>query len=311
MGKIRTTDTADNIRILTRQLLVYEMKYNENKVHHLYTKGLENNIIFRDREDYTVGMNYIALCIFICGIDLLAFTLMSNHFHFAALGKSDDCKRFIDLFKFHISRYIRHKYGTESLLRRIDTHCKSIENTNDALRTLIAYILRNHIKAGINQTIQGYEWSSGRCYFSGIDHLAGTIPVTRLGTREYRRIMRTRTVVKSSFMLNCKGYIEPASYIRTDIVESCFGRPQSLDYHVFKISSQRSKEGPVEFSDGLVMAGLKEILVKKYDVDRIEALNESARKDVALLLKRQFNSPPKQLARIIQISLSELQMWLS
>ena len=71
MGKIWTADTADNIRILTRQLLVYEMKYNENKVHHLYTKGLENNIIFRDREDYTVGMNYIALCIFICADHLL------------------------------------------------------------------------------------------------------------------------------------------------------------------------------------------------------------------------------------------------
>ena len=81
------------------------------KFYHVYTKGLEENLIFRDRADYITGMNYIALCTFITEIDMLAFTLMSNHFHFVIYGTAEEAKRFIDLYKTYISKYIHRKYG--------------------------------------------------------------------------------------------------------------------------------------------------------------------------------------------------------
>ena len=125
------------------------------RFHHVYIKGLENNIIFREREDFIAGMNYVAISTFSTCISMLAFTLMSNHFHFVVYGTAQEAKGFIDLYKNLIGRYVRNKYGTEQLLRRVSTGCKTIEQSNDALKSIIAYVLRNHIKAGINVSVQG------------------------------------------------------------------------------------------------------------------------------------------------------------
>ena len=276
------------------------------RFHHVYIKGLEDNIIFREREDYIAGMNYVALCTFCIGISMIAFTLMSNHFHFVIYGTAEEARMFIDRYKSLVSRFIYNKYGTEHLLRRISTGCKIIENTTDALRTIIAYVLRNHIKAGINQSVQGYEWSSGRCYFSGRNLLEGTVSVSEIATREYRRMMRSKVRLDGSYRFNSSGYIEPASFVCIDFVENCFGSTRNFDYFIYKTGSSRSSEGPVDFSDGLVLAGLKEILFKKYEVGDLRDVGPGVHKDILLMLKRQLNCSPKQLARIMKMNLKEV-----
>ena len=282
------------------------------RFYHVYIKGLENNLIFRDRSDYITGMNYIAICSFATRANILAFTLMSNHFHFIVYGTGTEAKSFIDLYKRNISRFLSNKYNAVHLLRHVKTDCKQIENSGDALKIAIAYVLRNHIKAGINQTVQGYEWSSGYCYFAGTDLLEGCSPTSSLGTEEYRRTLHSKIRLDDKYLLNSKGYIEPASYVCIDFVESCFGRVQSFDYFIYKAgSTAKSKEGPVDFSDEFVLAGLKEIICKKYEVTELEELNEVLKKEVMLLLKRQFNCSPKQLARTMQMSLKDVNSILS
>lgn len=288
------------------------MKRRPNaKFYHVYTKGLEENLIFRDRADYITGMNYIALCTFITEIDMLAFTLMSNHFHFVIYGAPEEAKRFIDLYKMYVSKYIYRRYGTNSLLRHVKTGCKTVDPTGEGLKIAIAYVLRNHIKAGINQSVQGYEWSSGHCYFAGTDLLDGCRPVSELGTREYRNVMHSNILIDKQFWLNSKGYIEPASYICINFVESCFGRVQSFDYFIYKANSARPKEGPIEFSDGTVIAGLQEILNKRFEVTHLDDLKDVLKKEVILILRRQFNCSPKQLARIMNMSLNDVSAQLA
>ena len=276
------------------------------RFHHVYIKGLEDNIIFREREDYIAGMNYVALCTFSIGISMLAFTLMSNHFHFVIYGTAKEAKLFIDRYKSLVSRYLYNKYGTKHLLRRVSTGCKVIENTTDALRTIIAYVLRNHIKAGINQSVQGYEWSSGLCYFSGRNLLEGTKSVSEIGTRKYRQMMRSKVKLDGSYRVNSRGYIEPASFVCIDFVENCFGSTRNFDYFIYKTGSSRSSEGPVDFSDDLVLAGLKEILFKKYEARDLEDVGSGTHKDILLMLRRQLNCSPKQLARIMKMNLKEV-----
>ena len=236
---------------------------------------------------------------------------MSNHFHFIVYGTEEEAKAYIYWYKNYISRYIHKVHGSNSLLRHVKTGVKLIEDSTEALRIAIAYVLKNHIKAGIDIAPYGYEWCSGNCYFTDRDILSETISVAEMGGREYRKLIRSRTILAPSFRINSSGYIEPASYIRKDLVEACFGRVQSFNYHMNIAGAQRSKESPVDFSDDLVLAGLKEILMKKYDIDNISSLNDSSKKDIAFLLKRQFNCPPKQLARLMHINLNEVQDWLS
>ena len=284
---------------------------NGAKFHHIYIKGLETDLIFRDREDFIMGMNYVAICTYCLGVSMLAFTLMSNHFHFVIYGTPEEAKLFIDRYKNLVSRFIYNKYETEHLLRRISTGCKIIEQSNEALKSIIAYVLRNHIKAGINVSVQGYEWSSGRCYFAGRDRLEGTKAISEIGVRKYRQMMRTKVRLSDQFRMNYSGYIEPASYICIDFVESCFGRTHNFDYFIYKAGSSRSSESPVDFSDDLVLAGLKEILFKKYEARNLDDVGAGAHKDIMLMLRRQFNCPPKQLARIMKMSLKEVTALIS
>lgn len=82
---------------------------------HVYTKGLEDDLIFHDREDYIAEMNYVAVACFCLGIPMLAFVLMSNHFHFAVRSNRRDAEKFIRLYKQMISMYILRKYGKSGL----------------------------------------------------------------------------------------------------------------------------------------------------------------------------------------------------
>ena len=97
-----------------------------------------------------------------------------------------------------------------------------------------------------------------------------------------------------------------------DFVESCFGRVQSFDYFIYRAgSTAKPKDGPIDFSDEFVLAGLREIMRKKYEVTELEELNDILKKEVLLLLKRQFNCSPKQLARTMQMSLKDVNSMLS
>ena len=49
---------------------------------HLHTPPLENEVFQSNEEDRTVTLNYLAISAMESNCKLLAFSLMSNHFHF-------------------------------------------------------------------------------------------------------------------------------------------------------------------------------------------------------------------------------------
>ena len=71
------------------------------RYYHVYTKGLDSDIIFRDDEDYIAGMNIVAITHFKGSVKILAFVLMSNHFHFVIYGNRVSVIQFINIYKEH------------------------------------------------------------------------------------------------------------------------------------------------------------------------------------------------------------------
>ena len=67
---------------------------------HVYTKGLEDRLIFRDREDFIAGMNLVAVVCFSVEVRLLAFVLMSNHVHFVVRGSREEVERCLGVLSF-------------------------------------------------------------------------------------------------------------------------------------------------------------------------------------------------------------------
>lgn len=287
------------------------MKMNVKRYYHVYTKGLEDDVIFRNREDFVVGMNYVPVSLKIAGVDVIVFVLMSNHFHFLVYGDKLSALKFIDSYKRLISRYVRNVYGVAKLLRNVDTGCSDVDMNDEALKRLIAYILNNPVKAGVNCFPQNYEWGSGKCYFSNFDYNRNSHPLSELGVREQSRILRSDVRLDGKYKINSEGYIEPESYIRKDIVEKIFRSAKSFEYFL-STSSRDQRRDPSEesrqvvFSDTLVLSGVNEILEKRYESLDVSELSELNRTKLILELRKVFNAPPKQLARVLGLTLREV-----
>lgn len=274
---------------------------------HVYTKGLEDRLIFRDREDFIAGMNLVAVVCFSVEVRLLAFVLMSNHVHFVVRGSREEAERFINLYKNLLSRYLRRRYGAEMFLRRVETSVDAVESEGDGLKRLIAYVLNNPVKAGIGCVPQGYEWSSARCYFSHMDYSLDTRPVGQLGVDMARAMFHTKKRLPAEWRVCTSGYVIPQSYIAVEEAERCFGSSRSFEY--FLSSSLTARKGVnenVTFSDAVLKAAMVELLEKKYLVSDVSELDDFLRSHLVRDLKQRFGAPTQQLARVIGMRLSEV-----
>lgn len=275
---------------------------------HVYTKGLEDREIFRDREDFIAGMNILAVVCFSCKVRPLAFVLMSNHFHFVLKGRREVAERFIWLYKNLLSRYLRKRYGTEGYLRRIVTTVADVTTNDDALKRLIAYILNNPVKAGINCVANGYEWSSARCYFNMIDTVADAYTsISAYNVRELKAILHSNKKLPSHWYITASGYVDPKFYVDFAAVEKLFVRSRSYEY--FLSSSLSVRKGVTEnitFSDSILISALNEVLQKKYGVGSISELDDFLKTNLVKDMKVRFSASSKQLARVLGMNVSDI-----
>ena len=63
------------------------------------SEALANNLLFRDKEDFQIAHNYLAICKLNIGITLAAHCLMGNHFHLVVWSEPEILKKFLTAFK--------------------------------------------------------------------------------------------------------------------------------------------------------------------------------------------------------------------
>ena len=81
------------------------------------TDHLSDRIWFKDKEDFKVGMNYVAIAAFILNVKVVVFILMSNHVHFIIICNTEaEAREFADYYKNLYSRYYRNKYGINEFM---------------------------------------------------------------------------------------------------------------------------------------------------------------------------------------------------
>ena len=97
---------------------------------------------------------------------LVAFTIMTNHFHFTVRQGTDPLSRFMQPVCRRVALLVRRVHGREGRIfeRRFrDTPCADA----DHLRQAIYYIHRNPVKAGFCSSATDYVWSSA-CAYLGV-----------------------------------------------------------------------------------------------------------------------------------------------
>ena len=230
---------------------------------HVSSHGLERNDIFKTREDFIQGMNDVALCVLGYDVSILAFCLMSNHFHFVLYGFADECSRFAEEYKRRCGIRMRKLAGEVKGLREVSLQIDTIDSM-EYLESAIAYVLRNPIAAGIFAMPYHYLWSSISVYFRNGEHPGGC-RLNELGIRKRQRILRSHQSVPDSYMVDVHGMILPSCYVNAEMVEKIFRHPSRL-----MMSLAKKVENDVEVRFGII----KQVAVT--DQELLTQMNELA-----------------------------------
>ena len=269
------------------------------------TEHLEDSLLFRDSEDFRVGMNYVAVQTFKAGINMLAFILMSNHVHFVVEGSLAQAKSFANGFKGEFSRHIWNKYGVRELLRRKGVDVRLVPKYNEALERSIAYVQMNCVAANICIHPVEYPWGTGGTFFSLSDQ--GGRCLKDFSARERFRLLHTKADLPEFWKINDLGFIIPESYVSKDFVEDIFHTPKRLNYFLQNSSKAKQRLEMGEkcvpaFSDQIISAALPELCRSLFQKPSIGTLDEDQIVELLRQLRFRFASNVNQLARIVGLS---------
>ena len=284
------------------------------------TEHLEDRLLFRDSQDFVVGMNYVAVQAFRSGVFVLAFVLMSNHLHFVLQCSRDQAEAFMDGWKTAFSRYLWKKYGNKEHLRRLKVNYKPIEG-DEALEWAIAYVQMNPVAANICVNPFDYPWGTGNCFFriakeqadAEVDVAYGSIsrtqgtPLGALSARQRLKILHSRAELPGEWLMEPAGYVTPESYVRVDWVEAAYRTPRRMQF--FLQNSSKAKQRMDEedahlpaFRDQVILAAVPDLCQSLFRRRSVKELADEQLVELLRQLRFRFSAGANQLARVTGLS---------
>lgn len=183
--------------------------------HHVYCQGA--NVIFRDSNDYLKFMNAIAVTSYYSNVSILAFVVMSTHFHSVTYGK--DMNTFKRLLGISYSSYFNSKYRHSGQVMSIFS--REILDVYDLLDTS-NYVLKNPVHHKIELSPFQYPYSTINCYFGeyysskerykGDIHSCDIKTPSALSYKE-KRLVLGEHILPDSYLIKDSMLILPESYI--------------------------------------------------------------------------------------------------
>lgn len=265
---------------------------------HAYTDGRKAGLLFKSVEDYAFAMNVVAQA---AGkhreIKLIAFAVMSNHFHFVLSAPSEEQ---IEPFFAFIQKRISYSIPA---VKSVDLSRKSIDNLQ-SLRNNIVYTNRNGYVADPGHTPFSYPWGTGRYYFSDIPTFHN---ISEYHTDERRIMFRGRAPMLPDDWAMLDGYIVPPSYCALSFGMSMFRNA----HHYFSMVSKNveaysgiaSDISDGEFlTDTELFARISNILKNDYGQSRLRDLTNGQKLDLARALHYEYRSSNGQIRRILGLS---------
>ena len=146
---------------------------SQTNIYHIMLRGINRQQIFFDKEDYRVFENILRHYKSICDYRLYAYCIMGNHIHLLIQTGSVPLEK---IFKHIGSAFVywyNCKYERVGHLFQDRYRSEAVLNEQYYL-TVLRYILRNPVKAGICRHPAEYPYSSGYEYVSMNPHLTDT-----------------------------------------------------------------------------------------------------------------------------------------
>jgi len=283
---------------------------------HCCTNGLKRDNLFLSDREFVSGMNRIGLCLLACEnegrkIFVIAFCLLNNHVHFILHGTEDDCREFMEKYKRFTTIWIRN-HRNEHFSEKIEIGLWQILD-GEKLRRKIIYVLRNALEAGSSVTPQGYRWCSAPLMFSDFAQLTSLFKkASEISFKRLKQMFNTNIAIPSNWLVSSEGLIWPGSYTQIAIASKQFKSPKDFMYMINQ--SAVDKEGYLEEMEDFISVPdedvsfrAREIALKLFDKAYISKCTLDERISIAKILKDEFKSNHKQLARVVRMDLDHLK----
>lgn len=272
--------------------------------YHVSSHGLERNDIFKSKEDFIAGMNDVAICVSGFDVRIICFCLMSNHFHFLLYGSLAECRRFSEEYKRKCAMRMRLISGEVHGLKDVEVRIDMVES-QDYLENVIAYILRNPVASGMLLMPYHYPWSSASVYFTGGAQQKGLM-LGEMGVRQRYRVLKSRVSLPDSYVVDGDGMILPSCYVDVETVEKIFHHPSRLLMLMAKrvendVEIKLGMAERVTMTDQEILTQMQELIRKEFNKESIVQLSMNQRLKLCVLLKRNFGSGVKQIARLTRM----------
>ena len=292
--------------------------------YHAFTRGLKKDLLFYGDAEFLYGMNIIPRYLKLSGTRLLAFCLMDNHVHFVLEGCRAACNQFIINYKRTVFSFLK-KCRERDIPETTVPGIVGIEST-DSLLTVIAYVLRNPVAAGINYLPQDYKWSSAptcfrkRCNIDGeaANDACGTArgimgsatdscmprKIEELPRRERKHCFIDVPEYPGHWTVDGNGMIYPENYTEVAKVEGLF---RSVKRYLYYLSSAREAEvnltmgHEIRLSDTELRREASGICLERFGTASVGLLTVAQKLQVCKLLRGRFGASYKQLGRVIHI----------
>ncbi|AKL96079.1 transposase [Clostridium aceticum] len=134
-------------------------------IYHVMLRGINGQTIFEDNEDYQKFIETIKKYKEICGYDIYAYCLMSNHIHLLIREGIEDLGIVFKRIGVRYVHWYNWKHKRSGHLFQDRYKSEAVENDKYFL-TVLRYIHQNPIKAGIENDIRKYPWSSYNEYLT-------------------------------------------------------------------------------------------------------------------------------------------------
>ncbi len=141
-------------------------KLEKDHYYHIYNRGINSETIFRNKDNMSYFLKLVEKHLN-QNIQILAYCLMNNHFHFAIKITTDQKKAsqaFSNLFNAYSKAFNKQNNRTGSLFERSFKRIK-IKDEN-YLKNLIIYIHRNPENYKVTKDFRNYSFSSFKNYNS-------------------------------------------------------------------------------------------------------------------------------------------------
>ena len=143
------------------------MIYQKDNFYHVYNRGCNKEDIFFNDSDFQKLLHKMKNAKFSYGIEILAYCLLPNHYHFLLYQSSDiPISKWLKVIFSGYVQYINRKYNRSGTLFERSAIPRIITNNNYIIRTC-HYIHANPIKHGFVSDASDWKYSSLNCY---LDH---------------------------------------------------------------------------------------------------------------------------------------------